>query len=121
MRRTAKYVGACELALRLKVPIGEHETLYAALFERGYMWADGEWQELSEESREFRGSLDSIFALPDGSPSGVYRLRVMAHPEEIDQIVALLKKRLNIGEVSDKYPNRKGPGVRVYLTAKKGK
>jgi hypothetical protein len=56
----------------------------------------------------------------DDQPTGVVRLRVMAHPDDCGKAIALLKKKLGkdavLTEVSDPYENRKGAGVRVYST-----
>jgi hypothetical protein len=42
----------------------------------------------------------------------------MAHPDDVQKVVRMLGRHLQITAVSDPYPNRKGPGVRVYIEGK---
>lgn len=130
MRQTAKFKAAHALINQLykgdpkrlrSFLTMDHETLYEALHEdMGYMWDNqqGKWYELTDEEREFTGSLASMFVDRDGKPSGIYRLRIMCHPDEANDIIAMLRKKLTVGEISNPYPNRKGEGVRFYATAK---
>ena len=43
----------------------------------------------------------------------------MAHPDDVENAVKLAKKTpgMRVIDISDPYPNRKGAGVRIYLTA----
>jgi hypothetical protein len=91
----------------------ENDELYQMLADKGFWWdaANGEWTNRKQPS-------NSIFKTDDDVASGVIRLRVMAHPDDVDHTVALVKKTIGMRviEVSDPYENRKGAGVRVYLT-----
>jgi hypothetical protein len=45
----------------------------------------------------------------------------MAHPDEIEDVLEIVQEALDtygvqVIETSDQYPNRRGPGVRVYVT-----
>jgi hypothetical protein len=115
MRKTAKYTAAQKLAKTLKIKSTlTHEKMYAALGEAGYHWDSDtqKWEEGKPQSTSMFASDD------DDTPSGVIRLRVMAHPKEIAGAVALAKKTpgMRCIETSGEYPNRRGIGVRVYLT-----
>jgi hypothetical protein len=121
MRRTQKYVAALPVAATLlrgaelrRVSMN-HAALYEVLERSGWWWdsSAGSW------SNERRST--SIFEGDDGLPSGVLRLRVMANPSEVDDVIdritrSLLSVDLRVFEVSERYPNRRGPGVRVYLS-----
>jgi hypothetical protein len=129
MKRTAKYVAA-QQALKLLGPGNkparytklENDELYAALEGQGYYWnsESGEWKQDRDGTARARGSFSgSIFEDSDGIPTGVYRLRIMANPEEIAAVCAEVCKSLTVLEVSQPYPNRRGSGVRVYITGKR--
>jgi len=120
-KQTAKRIAA-EKALREKfdhvggnsryVSSLSNDDLYQRLADNHYIWDSkkGEWE---------KGST-SMFKDADDQPTGVVRLRVMAHPDDCGKAIALLKKKLGkdavLTEVSDPYENRKGAGVRVYST-----
>lgn len=115
MRKTAKYTAALEKAKALKLKLAmEHDALYKGLEAAGYHWDSDaqQWQEGKPQSTSMFASED------DDTPSGVVRFRVMAHPKEIAQAVTLAKRTpgLRCIETSGEYPNRRGVGVRVYLT-----
>jgi hypothetical protein len=124
MRQTAKLTAAQMTAFYEKVPCANdapHDELYAALASAGYAWnsASGKWEKSKRPIRTDGTASQSIFSDDDNQPSGVYRLRVMAHPDEVDNIVRNFQRQIGgVVEVSDHYPNRKGGGVRVYLTCK---
>ncbi len=111
-RQTAKYVAGLETYNKVEKKRGTlpHEMLYAQLASMGYVWDSGigKWQ---------KGST-SLFRDSEGLPSGVVRVRIMAHPSEIAPTITRLKQSLNVIEESDLYENRKGVGVRCYLTVK---
>jgi hypothetical protein len=83
------------------------------------------WHEGDANSRAKGQFSGSIFEDADGLPIGVFKLRVMANDAEIAGVCAEISRAIvNAGisviEVSDKsYPNRRGSGVRVYLTCKR--
>lgn len=87
------------------------EMLYEELAAAGYWWDSGagEWKEGKPPST-------SIFENDDDLPTGVIRLRVMGHPSDMAKAVATARLSYKVADVSDPYPNRKGPGVRVYIT-----
>lgn len=118
MKRTKKYQEALKAyisetrqALHTKT---DNAELYEWLESRRWWWgaSEGEWQKGNKPS-------NSIFKTDDDVASGVIRLRVMAHPDDVENAVKLAKKApgMRVIEVSKPYPNRKGAGVRVYLTA----
>jgi hypothetical protein len=125
MRRTAKYLAGIALARALggKVRDGStsHEALYDTLESRGYWWdaSAQKWTDAPKPS-------SSVFAQDGGGdiPSGVVMLRVMAHPDQIEtaatEVVDALGEDWALIQQSGQYPNRKGIGVRIYLTFKKG-
>lgn len=113
MRKTAKYTAAQKQARLLKIKATlAHEDLYNALVAAGWFWNSktGQWEQGKQQT--------SMFAGDDDTPSGVIRLRVMAHPQEITEAVRLVKTApgMRCIETSGEYPNRRGIGVRVYLT-----
>lgn len=126
-KMTAKFSAAWNLFSKL-VPgdarkLDPHKVdgqlIYERLHDLAWVWDhhDGEWVKIDPQDMEFL-PFGSLFVDKDGDPTGIFRLRVMAHPEQIDEVVAKLRENLKVGEVSDHYPNRKGVGVRVYLTCK---
>ncbi len=104
-----------------------HEDLYAILERSGYYWDSGDqqWHQGDDHSRAQGKFSGSIFEDADGLPTGVFKLRVMANESEISSVCAEISRAIvNAGisviEVSDKsYPNRRGAGMRVYLTCKR--
>lgn len=113
MKRTQKYLAGLQVAGQIGLITGhniENAELFSMLELRGWFWVDGEWTNKPPQT--------SMFETGEGVATGVYRLRIMAHPDEANQIIKLLGRHLQVIEASDPYPNRKGPGVRVYLTCK---
>ena len=114
MRKTVKYTAGQKLARILKIKSTlAHDKLYEQLQAQNYYWNSQAkvWEQGKPQT--------SMFAADDDeTPSGVVRLRVMAHPAEIERAVEAAKstKGMRCIETSDKYPNRRGIGVRVYLT-----
>ncbi len=134
MRQTKKLIEA-QATLKL-LPSGQrvlmkrnasHEDLYAILERAGYYWdsSDQRWHQGDDHSRAQGKFSGSIFEDADGLPTGVFKLRVIANESEISMVCAEISRAIvNAGisviEVSDKsYPNRRGSGVRVYLTCKR--
>lgn len=125
MRKTAKLDAAIKMLLELNLYKGRSfasaDDHYALLAENGYGW-DAKAVKWIKSAREIdsRGRIKlSMFSDDDGLPSGTYRLRVMAHPDEIEAVIRKLKEVLIVMEVSEHaYPNRKGQGVRAYLTCR---
>lgn len=114
MKRTKKYIAGLARLHELngksrgRPKRYENEALYQLLESQKQIWdhKQGLWAEGTK----------SMFG--DDSPSGVIRLRVMAHPQDVNQAVNTIAQQnnLKIIEQSDLYPNRRGSGVRVYLT-----
>jgi hypothetical protein len=134
MRQTRKLMAAQQTLKAL--PSGErgvvkwntsHEELYALLEHAGYYWDSGDqqWHKGDTHSRARGQFSGSIFEDEDGLPTGVFKVRLMANGDEIAPVSAAVSRALvNAGmsviEVSDKgYPNRRGKGVRVYLTCQR--
>lgn len=122
MRNTRKYRCALDAARALfpgpdfQRITRENDTLYDALEKRGYFW------EAESSTWTNRPKSSSIFTSDDGLPTGEFRIRVMAHPAELEEVVEAVREGLHqrgvrITEVSNIYPNQHGPGVRIYLTA----
>lgn len=121
-KQTRKFVAAVAVA-REVLPASEHidafldsALLYGRLESLGWFWDSdvGRW---SDESRS-----TSMFESDDGDPSGVVRLRLMAHPGDMDFMLRLVREGLELHgckvvEVSEKYRNRRGAGVRIYVSA----
>jgi hypothetical protein len=123
MKQTAKFKAALRAAGNLLEPAefaivrNENAPLYDALEKRSWFWSadEGQWSENKHSS--------SMFADDIGDPSGVVRLRLMSHPGDMDQFMELIAKALDAYgitriETSNLYPNRRGAGLRVYLTCK---
>jgi hypothetical protein len=129
MRQTAKFVAAQALirtlykgnAKKLKSFLTmDHETLYESLHDEYYVWERklNTWVQLTADEREFSGGYGSRYTDRDDQPSGIFDLRITAHPQDAHQVAELLRKHINIGRLTDPYPNRGGDGVRFYVTAK---
>jgi hypothetical protein len=116
MKRTAKFLAAVHVAKAAQIKRAEYlenDVLYSKLEAAGYFWQDGEWSNVRRSTSMFEGD--------DSTPTGIVRLRVMAHPADVDRAVTAVRSSLadhhaQVVEVSEQYPNRKGAGVRVYLT-----
>ena len=98
----------------------DHETLYESLHDEYYVWEPKQdrWVQLTEEEREFSGGYASRYTDREGKPSGIFDLRITAHPQDAQRVADLLNKYINVGRLTDPYPNRGGDGVRFYVTAK---
>lgn len=117
-RKTRKYLSALATVRSKKVKLGnrDHESVYEALNNANFFWdhKSGEW-----EHKQHAPST-SVFQADDGSPTGIVKIRVMAHPDDLESAIVSLKKCLGLKviEISEKtYPNRKGTGERIYTTA----
>jgi|SRR6056297_299208 len=118
-RRTAKLTAAIELAYQLGITSSHREALYQTLAELGYNW-DGKSKTWSENN-PWTGS---AFEDAHNRPTGHIKLRIMTHPDEQEEFKnrvcqALNKHGFRITEISDPYPNRRGIGVRTYITGQK--
>lgn len=109
MKRTRKYEAAKKRIRELGLRPGkrkENAEIYQLLESHKQIWdaKAGLWIEGTK----------SMFG--DDEPSGIVRLRVMAHPDDVQKAIRDVEaSNLKVVEVSKEYPN-KGPGVRVYLT-----
>jgi hypothetical protein len=117
MKRTSKRIFAEVVAVReLKrnysdVTRMSNPNLYAMLGSAGFVWGS--------DSKKWEIKSTSMFADDLGLPSGIIRLRVMAHPDQLESAIhAIQGSNLKVLEVSEPYDNRKGCGIRVYLTCK---
>ena len=128
MRQTPKYkMAVAQLKLlgaikkSTEIATTPHDELYTRLEKVGYWWDSkaGQWKQAEENDRALGRFSGSIFESPDGMPSGVFRLRVMANPTEIENVIREVCARLNVIEVSKPYDNRKGIGQRVYILCKR--
>ena len=122
MRRTAKYIEGLKTCRELHLKVGElaypdYEGVYAALEAAVYHWDAGQqlWIKGAPPST-------SMFETDDGLGTGIFRLRLMAHPADVERVVQAVAEGLKpfavIDDISNPYPNRRGPGVRVYFTCK---
>jgi hypothetical protein len=117
MKRTSKRIFAEVVAVReLKrnysdVARMNNESLYSMIQNCGFVWG--------ADSKKWEIKSTSMFADDLGLPSGIIRLRVMAHPDQLESAIhAIQGSNLKVLEVSEPYHNRKGSGIRVYLTCK---
>lgn len=123
MRQTAKYIQACQTAREKEgvVTAGmAHDELYKLLELAAWGWSSkrGKWEK--------RPAPNLVGETTLGEGNGIFRARLMAHPAEIDSLVADAVKSFQalgyiVDDVSDKYPNRRGVGTRVYLTMTKAR
>lgn len=118
MKQTKKLMSAQMKANELRLPVlrGGQEGLYKQLAQAGFVWdADGgRWR------KSVKGSTmpDSMFIDDEGKPSGLYRLRVRAHPDEIDAALGEVVRRLEqfVVETSGVEMDEGGVSCRVYVT-----
>jgi len=118
MRQTKKFVAARQKALELRIPwMGKtQDQLYEALAAMRFVWdADsGRWY------KSVKGSTmpNSIFIDDQGQPSGLYKVRVRAHPDEIDAALASVIRSLEpfVEETSAVEMDEGGVSCRVYVT-----
>lgn len=115
-RMTAKYVGALEAARARGFTGIDRNDIYDFLLKQGLNWdaKQGNWN----VNNRWTGS---AFENAHGTPTGHFKLRVMAHPEQIQEVIEVIEEQLRlkgilVSSTSDQtYQNRKGIGVRVYM------
>jgi hypothetical protein len=123
MRATEKYVKGRDLAEKKDFPIPypqDNENLYAMLEKKGFWW-NGKKKAWEKESTR---PSTSIFADKKGKATGIMRLRLMCHPDEVEWLSDALhdNPHFTVIEESEKsYKNRKGAGYRKYLTIRRDK
>ncbi len=123
MKRTAKYNAALTAAstvldkAQMRRVRLNNAALYDALEFNGWFWdaEAGQWL-------NYRRST-SMFSTDEGLPTGEFRLRLMAHPGDMPRLIEVVTEALDtygatVTETSNGYPNRRGPGLRVYMTAR---
>lgn len=121
MKMTEKFRKGHALAKEkgLKLPfISENEALYEILENKGFWW-NGKKKAWEKEATR---PSTTIFADKKGKPTGIMRLRLMCHPQEVKWLIDALydNPHFTIIEVSEKtYKNRHGAGERAYLTIKR--
>jgi hypothetical protein len=115
LERALIWINQAKLPIK---PLGSHAEIYAAMEAACWKWDGSDW------SKQDRPVTSSVFG--DGETgSGIFHLRVMAHPAECVEFVSYVTETLRasgykIAEVSEPYPNRRGVGTRVYITLAKG-
>lgn len=121
MRQTKKFVAAQRKADELSIRnwmMMPQEKVYAALAAAGWVWnaEAGKWLNTPKGST----LPDSMFIDNDGLPSGVYRLRIRAHPDEIDAALREVVRPLEhlVVETSKVEMDDSGVSCRVYVTLK---
>lgn len=91
-----------------------NQKIYECLEDKNVFWdaKKGVW-----EHKEFKPST-SVFEADDGMPTGLAKIRVMAHPDDVPIMIEALKKSndFRVVEISKPYKNRRGSGERVYTT-----
>jgi hypothetical protein len=118
MRRTAKYDAALRTLSANKLTI--NGDLYATLAANQFAWnsEDQTWFKTKRPVDPTGREKASEFTDDENLPSGVVRLRLMGHPDDLKVLLPILKSALNMIEISEPYPNRGGAGVRIYTQAK---
>ncbi len=119
MRQTSKYTTALAYARKIGVKTARdisHQALYDTLEGAGHSWdaAAKQWTDTP--------AVTSVFG-SDDIPTGTVKIRIMAHPDMIEIVTKRATEYLQdadweVIEQSSPYPNRRGIGVRVYLTFK---
>lgn len=123
MRATDKYVKAHDLAEKKGFPMPyprDNENLYEMLESKGFWW-NGKKKAWEKEATR---PSTTIFADKKGKPTGIMRLRLMCHPQEVQWLIDALhdNPHFTIIETSEKtYKNRHGAGERAYLTIRRDK
>lgn len=118
MRNTAKRIAALKTlksATRKDQSRYESQRLYDTLEGLNYWWdaQAGEWKNTRPPST-------TIFKDDEGASTGLVRVRVMGLNADAQQLITSMRAGgWTLVETSDAYPNRKGPGVRYYLTYKR--
>jgi len=122
-KQTAKFVAAIralnDIEGRGGAPVRDAEALYKWLAERQYAWNNrsGTWSKVARPVSESGRESTSLFTDPEGNPTRVFRVRIMANPEIVERIAAHMATLYEVLEPpSEQYENRKGPGSRVYVT-----
>lgn len=120
-RMTEKMREARRVALVENLPAAtENAEQYKILERAGYTWHKGEWDK-REKAERLRTKSGSQFTDIDGRASGLIRLRVMGHPEDVHNAIHYVKdNNWRVLDVSEPYENRRGDGVRVYITCLMG-
>jgi len=116
-RRTKKLKEAQKTARKHGLSSSKfHDKQYQILENAGYTWDGSTWEQRDYVETLKRKS-GSSFVDVDGKPSGLIRLRVMGHPSDVQKALTHIKTmNLRVIEVSDEYQNRRGDGIRVYVT-----
>lgn len=123
MRRTKKWTEAHATIYMKNLPmpaIKDNEKMYEVLESNGYWW-NGKKKAWEKEATR---PSTTIFADKKGKPTGIMRLRLMCHPDEVQWLSDALhdNPHFTVIEESDKtYANRRGAGYRKYLTIRRDK
>lgn len=120
VKQTRKFVAATKAAKAagIKVSGRTQPDLYQALGEKGYWWdrINGVWSHSLPPST-------SEFELNDGTPSGVFKVRVTAHLEQVGDVAAVVAAALREYGIpltlkGGPEANQTGPGARIYYAGK---
>lgn len=93
---------------------------YPVLAKAGFAWDSTKqlWFKTKRPVDPTGREMASEFTDDENLPSGVVRLRLMGHPDDLEILLPILKSALQMIEISEPYPNRGGAGVRIYTQAK---
>jgi hypothetical protein len=123
-RQTKKFVKAQEVAKMLGINPRNlsHDDLYAKLEKQGFFW---KYQENKWRIQQ-QGEGDSEFEDDRGNPSGIFKLRITAHRNEVEaiarQVTAILEREgLPLEHLEGPRPNRRGIGYTMYYVGQKKK
>jgi len=121
MRVTEKFRKGQELALKHNITLPrplDNEILNQTLETKGFWW-NGKKKAWEKEATR---PSNTIFADKKGKATGVARLRLMCHPDEVSFFLDQLEtmNSIDVIETSEKtYANRHGAGERAYITVRR--
>lgn len=111
MRKTQKYLAGLKTLEKCGLPQTGYtnDELYQTLEDENFYW-DGKAKTWVEKKIK-----PSIFDNPN---DGFARIRIMAHPDNLDEIEKKIRSVFGVIEGSKPYPNREDVGQRVYVLVK---
>lgn len=120
IKQTRKFVAATKAAKAAGIKAGgkTRDGLYQMLGQYGYWWdrINGVWSHSLPPST-------SEFELDDGTPSGVFKVRVTAHLQQVGDVAAVVAAALSEYGIPVRLKggpevNQTGPGARIYYAGK---